>query len=178
MGKTYFANRLVQRNRAPNRRILVWAPNGGFCGHHVAHPRGFYALPRLPEVSVCSIGTSDEMSRAAIALEPHGGCTLVVDEFHRWAPLGFKSEKDSPLWQILHEGRHRRVALIALSQRPYNVSQEFRGVIWRWVIFHLGDPADLSCVKQACGREVADKAYRLQPRQWILWETDRGLLSA
>jgi len=169
-GKTYLARRLV----AGARRLVVWDPLGewsrsrdlvavdGLTGLRAAMRRRWRLGFRLALVP-----GGAELPRSLHALAaflwaaqaPYPACpglALVVDE----ANLGLPAHRlGADLWgmsRLVLQGRHRGVALLAISQRPALVSMDLRGQAHRLVSFALPAGPDLAAMRPLLGQAAAE----------------------
>jgi hypothetical protein len=122
-------------------------------------------LPTLPPVIVAG-GDPHELLQLALDL---GSVTVVIDEVQNLAPAGPRPPPGSPLWRVLHEGRHHRVFLLGVTQFPYQVSDSLRNSAYFWMCFRLSDPIQRQAVQMRCGRAFADRVAVQTGPEPLLW---------
>lgn len=173
-GKTRFANRLVQEHRHPRRRIWVWSEWGGYRGVYLRDAAHIRNQRTLPPVLVAG-GNPERVLELALEL---GSVTLLVDEVQHLAPAGPRPKEGSPLWKVLHEGRHHRVFLLGVTQFPYQVSDSLRNAAYWWFCFRVSDQIQRQAVQGRCGRSFADRVGAHAGDDPLLWTPHTAALAS
>lgn len=170
-GKTTLARRLVE----PWRRLVVWDPLGewsrfrgvspvedlpGLLGQLKRHwLRGFrLAIPGDEPEHL------DGLARLIWAAQaPFPRCppmALVVDEANMGLPVQQLRRGLKGMSRLVLQGRHRGVAVLAISQRPALVSLNVRANAHRTIAFALPAPQDRRALAAQLGR-AADQLGQL-----------------
>jgi hypothetical protein len=82
-----------------------------------------------------------------------GRCWLVVEETQRILPASRK-ELPAPFLDLIYRGRHKRVSLLMISQRPSTVHIAARSQWTRIITFNQTEPADIGWIQSASGFDV------------------------
>lgn len=82
-----------------------------------------------------------------------GNCCLVVEETQRVLPASNR-EPPSSFLDIVYRGRHRRVSLIMVSQRPSTVHIAARSQWNRIICFRQTEPADVDWIESVAGVSI------------------------
>lgn len=167
-GKTTLARRLV----APWRRLIVWDPLGEW-----ATFRGLAKVQDLRELlaqlkrqwsrgfRLSLVGGAgdlvahlDGLARLIWAAQaPYPGCgplALVVDEANLGLPVHKLPRGMAGMSRLVLQGRHRGVAVLAVSQRPALVSLDLRANAHRTLAFALPAPQDQRALSAQFGRHA------------------------
>lgn len=99
--------------------------------------------------------------------------TLAVDEMADCFPNYSLPKKLNGFSRMCRSGRHSRIHLVGATQRPVNVSTNFRGQLEKRFLFNLPEPADLRIVAEMGGfrgRQLAEAVSRLLPLEYIRME--------
>lgn len=75
--------------------------------------------------------------------------------------------------ELIRRSDSERVHLIQTLHRPSDAANICRALASDWYIFHTTQPASLGCIADQCGREVAELAVSLGPREFVHWNDDR-----
>jgi superfamily II DNA or RNA helicase len=177
-GKTSLAAEAADRAFLTGQRVIVIAPMGfaGKKGRHVlagvpvirkAEPARF---ENLKGRSALILPDNDELAIMAFKFcwflqennpEP---LLIVVDEVHKY--LSWK-RPDETLLQIISYGRHRRINLIATSQRPAQVHNDLLAQADVRVIFRTTEVNDLAYLKRFAGADP-DRLQSLEKFQFLV----------
>lgn len=176
-GKSTRAKALIERAR----RVVTFDPMGeyvrdlGFTACQTvadiraamkADPRGFRAA---------LVPAGDFPRRlhnlAAFLWEAQAGrasrLTLVVEEANLGLPNTKLPAGLDGMMRLTLQGRHREIAILAISQRPALVSADFRGQVSEMYIFALPSALDLQVIGREIGREHEAAIRALQPHEYI-----------
>jgi hypothetical protein len=165
-GKTRFANRLIEWHRHPRRRFIVWAPNGGFRGVYFRDAAALRRERTWPPVMVVGGEPDDALALALDARDT----TIIIDEVqHLAAASDGRPERGSPLWSVLHEGRHYRVFMLGITQFPFQVSDSVRNAAWWIFSMRLSDRTQLNWLTSRCGSQFAARVAGLTGDEPLLW---------
>ena len=85
-------------------------------------------------------------------------CVAVFDEIDL---MGTYIQKNHPLYEIIHYGRHLNVGIISASRRPANVSRNLTSQADEIITFRIQEPRDLKYLEEFAGKDIADKAPNL-----------------
>lgn len=97
---------------------------------------------------------------------------LVVDELSLSYPV---RPLPAALWgmpRLVLQGRHRRIGILGIAQRPALVSADFRGQVHRLVSFALPSSIDRGVVAQQLGSQWAAPLAQLRPFQFLEQDQD------
>jgi hypothetical protein len=94
-----------------------------------------------------------------------GHCTLVIEEAQRVLPPSRSSPPDSFL-NVVYRGRHPRVSLLLISQRPTTVHIAARSQWNRIICFRQTEPADVDWIESVCGHAGLDPLHLPQSRYY------------
>lgn len=96
--------------------------------------------------------------------------TLAVDEMSECYPVANLPRDRQGMTRLCKAGRHYRINLVGATQRPAQVSTEFRGNLDVRYFLSLKEPADIKAVTETAGREVADQVAALPPYRFLRLE--------
>lgn len=82
-----------------------------------------------------------------------GNCTLVIEEAEGVMPNSSQRPPNS-FRDIIYRGRHERVSVLLISQRPSSVHISARSQWNRIVTFRQTEPADVAWIESVCGYEI------------------------
>lgn len=82
-----------------------------------------------------------------------GNCTLVIEEAEGVMPNSSQRPPNS-FRDIIYRGRHERVSVLLISQRPSSVHISARSQWNRIITFRQTEPADVTWIESVCGFEV------------------------
>ena len=85
----------------------------------------------------------------------HPELVLVIEEAQRSLPSGSQNLPDS-VEDVIYRGRHNRVTLVTVSQRPSTVHIAARSQWTRLVIFRQSESADLKWLSDQTGEDEED----------------------
>jgi DNA helicase HerA-like ATPase len=94
-----------------------------------------------------------------------GNCTLVIEEAQRVLPPSRTSPPDSFL-NVVYRGRHPRVSLLLVSQRPTTVHIAARSQWNRIICFRQTEPADVDWITNVSGYGDIDPLHLPQSRYY------------
>lgn len=93
--------------------------------------------------------------------------TFVIEEMDRFArPLALSRE----FKEIIQRGRHHRVELIGITQRPHGIDKLLTSQAKQMFIFNTTEPRDIDYFKDVVGYEVVKKIAALQQYEYVKWE--------
>jgi len=106
-------------------------------------------------------GDFDSICRVVASCED---LTFVVEELDRFArplamSLAFK--------EIVQRGRHHRVELIGITQRPHGIDKLLTSQSKQMFIFNTTEPRDIDYFKDVVGYEVVKKIAALEQYQYV-----------
>lgn len=96
----------------------------------------------------------------------HPELVLAIEESQRSLPSG-NSPLPSSIEDVIYRGRHARVSLVTISQRPSTVHIAARSQWTRLVVFKQTEGADLKWLSEQTG-EYEDEFFNLKPGEF--WE--------
>jgi hypothetical protein len=111
------------------------------------------------------VGCTIDSGRALLELvwRTKMSCTIVLDEAHNWAS---EQEFNPHLDQILREGRHHGISVVACTRRPQQLGKVLIGESLLSVFEHHDQPAQRRAAK-ALGRGVdPEDLARMEPEQY------------
>lgn len=164
-GKTTLAASLVDRIHASGRRLIVVDPMSGFRlpGAPIIRRPDPVEFERLAGRSALIRPESIDLVRMAVKFawhaqeSPSRDLWLVIDELQ--GILSWRSP-DPDLLGIVQYGRHRKISLIGICQRPAQVHNDFLANADKRIIFQVEEPNDLAYLKRYVG--VEPEALRSQ----------------
>lgn len=120
----------------------------------------------LPRLTVVRRDTADRVAQLALSLK---SVTLILDELDQ--VCAGKRWLSEAARDIVHYGRHLRVALMGTFRRTQNVHEDLIAMADTAFIFRhsSGSPRDIDAVKDRFGSEYAEVAQRLEPMQFVTW---------
>lgn len=93
--------------------------------------------------------------------------TFVVEELDRYArPLAMSR----PFKEVVQRGRHYRVELIGITQRPHGIDKLLTSQAKQMFIFNTTEPRDIDYFKDVVGYEVVKKIAALQQYEYVKWQ--------
>jgi len=92
----------------------------------------------------------DDLCKIAYAA---GNCTLVIEEAEGVMPQSQQRPPNS-FRDIVYRGRHERVSILLIAQRPSSVHISARSQWNRIISFRQTEPADVSWLESVCGYSV------------------------
>ncbi len=93
--------------------------------------------------------------------------TFVIEELDRFArPLAMSRE----FKEIVQRGRHHRIELIGVTQRPHGIDKLLTSQSKQMLIFNTTEPRDIDYFKDVVGYEVVKKIADLQQYQYVVWK--------
>lgn len=92
----------------------------------------------------------DDLCKIAYAA---GNCTLVIEEAEGVMPASSQRPPNS-FRDIVYRGRHERVSVVLIAQRPSSVHISARSQWNRIVTFRQTEPADVAWIESVCGYDV------------------------
>lgn len=168
-GKTTMIKSLIEKRR----RVLVLDPKKEY-PNPVAWS-DLSAMLERPEFRICyrPIKGSEPAALAKICRELEknrtGRITLVIDELHKFD--GNKAgEGLAEFSEAVLEGRHADIEIIGATQRPANVSTDFRGNAEISYIFGLSWANDVDAVCKMIGRQHRERLIGLVPHEFLRFE--------
>lgn len=165
-GKTTLLRQLVRLHlrRYPGFRAVVWDTTAEWPATFVSD------LPHPERVLILSGRDYSAEEAAAAAIEEareHGGAALVADEIDRAVPNhpGGLPER-SALREVVHYGRHCRVALWGAFRRPTSVHQDLLALADVLFIGRMASEGDIDRIRRAVGATTFPKVevIRALPR--------------
>lgn len=110
--------------------------------------------------------------------------TLAVDEMSEGFPVEKLPNDQRGFYRICKAGRHYRITVIGMTQRPAQVNTEFRGNAEMRYIFRTTEPVDVKAIEETggkgtpFGRELARKAQQLPKYHYLLmrYDEDREMM--
>lgn len=92
--------------------------------------------------------------------------SFVVEELDRFArPLAMSRE----FKEVVQRGRHHRVELIGITQRPHGIDKLLTSQAKQMLIFNTTEPRDIDYFKDVVGYEVVKKIAMLEEYQYVKW---------
>ncbi len=82
-----------------------------------------------------------------------GRCWLIVEETQRVLPASRK-ELPASFLDLIYRGRHKRVSLLMISQRPSTIHIAARSQWTRIITFNQTEPADIDWIQDTSGFKV------------------------
>lgn len=180
-GKTTLARRLL----GDRRRVVVFDPLGEWCTFSAFRGGRADTLVELRELlkrrwhsfRVAYVPEGDLVAQLDglarflwEAQAPYPACgtlALVIDEANLGIPNQRLRAGLAGMSKLTLQGRHRGVALLAISQRPALVSVDFRGSAHRTFAFALPAPQDRQALAAQLGR-AAQQLGALPDRRFIV----------
>lgn len=92
----------------------------------------------------------DDLCKIAYAA---GRCTLVIEEAEGVMPASSQRPPNS-FRDIVYRGRHERVSVVLIAQRPSSVHISARSQWNRIVTFRQTEPADVQWLESVCGYDI------------------------
>ena len=92
----------------------------------------------------------DDLCKIAYAA---GNCTLVIEEAEGIMPAS-QQKPPASFRDIVYRGRHERVSVLLIAQRPSSVHISARSQWNRIVTFRQTEPADVAWIESVCGYDV------------------------
>lgn len=93
--------------------------------------------------------------------------TFVVEELDRFArPLAMSRE----FKEVVQRGRHHRVELIGITQRPHGIDKLLTSQSKQMFIFNTTEPRDIDYFKDVVGYEVVKKIAALKEYEYVKWQ--------
>lgn len=162
-GKTTLAMKLAKRIHFESKdRVVCVAPMGGFqlAGSPVIRSDDLNAYESLAGRSFLVLPDCNETAENAFEFcwtaqekNPVKDLWLFVDEID----LYFSFRQPDPfLTRIVRYGRHARINLVAISQRPANIHNDLLAQADEKIIFNTNEPNDLVYLKKYAGCEPAE----------------------
>lgn len=99
---------------------------------------------------------------------------LVVDELSLSYPARPLPDQLWGMPRLVLQGRHRRIGIVGIAQRPAQVSADFRGNVHRLVTFALPSSIDRQVVLQQLGAERAAELAALEPHNFLELDHQTG----
>lgn len=127
---------------------------------HVMHYRTFRVRVEFPD---------DFAMLCAIAYAARD-CWLVIEETQRVLPQS-RIEPPASFLDIVYRGRHRRVNLLMVSQRPSTVNIAARSQWSRLITFRQSEPADVAWFTNVTGFDLDPQSL---PQSWYYDVTPGG----
>lgn len=107
--------------------------------------------PKVFKLGVSDIKCFSGMCKLAYAV---GDCCLLIEETDLF------DQKDDAFLNLVFRGRHKKVSLVAVSQRPFRLSINLRSQANRLVAFKQIEPNDLKWLKEITSKAVIVKSLR------------------
>ena len=95
--------------------------------------------------------------------------TLLVEELNLSFPVTALKAEINGFAELCSRGRHYKIDLIGISQRPAEVSTRFRGNESERYIFPLADPRDLATASAMLGGQHKEALRTLKVHQYLRW---------
>jgi len=93
--------------------------------------------------------------------------TFVVEELDRFArPLAMSRQ----FKEVVQRGRHHRVELIGITQRPHGIDKLLTSQSKQMFIFNTTEPRDIDYFKDVVGYEVVKKIAALGEYEYVNWQ--------
>lgn len=92
----------------------------------------------------------DDLCKIAYAA---GDCTLVIEEAEGVMPNSSQRPPNS-FRDIVYRGRHERVSIVLIAQRPSSVHIAARSQWNRIITFRQTEPSDVQWIESVCGYQV------------------------
>jgi DNA helicase HerA-like ATPase len=160
-GKSTYAQKLASRIYAAGRRVVMLDPMN--CFDLPGSPRIHFRreiVERLWGRSFVAIPGNEPQFPETVFRWAYicGDLTLVIDEVDIYLP---HAEPSLALLDIIRYGRHRRINLIAVSQRPANVKRDLTAQADYLVMFQSTEPRDLDYLAARIGSQYRDSVAAL-----------------
>jgi len=95
-----------------------------------------------------------------------GDLTFLVEELDRFArPLAMSRQ----FKEIVQRGRHHRVELIGVTQRPHGIDKLLTSQAKQMCIFNTTEPRDIDYFKDVVGYKVVMKIADLKEFEYVNW---------
>ena len=173
-GKTTLAAELTQRKVDAGFRTVVVSPMGGinFVAPFV-RTRAELLNPILDDSSfIVQVDREFDLTASVFKyVYLCGNITLVVDEIDLYIPNG---QPDEYLLNIIRYGRHKRIDLIGISQRPARVVRDLTAQADIICIFQSTENRDVDYLAGRIGRENADKIRGLNQFDYAVYSAYDG----
>lgn len=101
--------------------------------------------------------------------------TFAIDELSESYPVEKMPRSMQGFTRLCKAGRHYRISLIGQTQRPAQVSTEFRGNLDFRFFLSLRENADLEAVKKMAGKSAADLVAELPVHYYLRLDPDGNL---
>lgn len=174
-GKTFFANQAIAKAMELGNRVIVVSPMGGLDvpgGVVVRTAEEFRQADTGGKNILGLVGDDDDLAPFLFLYAYRSGdVTLVVDEIDLWMS---HSNCDDSLLRIVRYGRHQRINLIAISQRPANVYRDLTAQSDFLVMFNSSENRDREYLSQRIGRENADRLRSLERFTFLVYDSRTG----
>lgn len=188
-GKSYFTKRALQGAR----RVVVFDPQDEYAAHGfdrctsiaevfeqgMADDWRGYRLAYVPHPEADMVDELHYLARGLWASQEAAGtmrACLVIEEANRGYPNQALPKDRRGVQALVLQGRHARIDIIAISQRPALVNPDLRGNADRVVIFRLAEYRDRQTIGQMFGPEYIKEVKGLQDQRHLLF--DRGVLTS
>lgn len=127
------------------------------------------ARRQVPRMIIVREDTADRVAQLALRL---GDCLLVLDELDQVC-AGKRWLSDAAR-DIVHYGRHKRIALMGGFRRTQNVHEDLLSQAHAAFVFRhsSASPRDVDALRDRLGRDFAARAVELEPMQFMVWRDD------
>jgi len=160
-GKTTYADKLASGLYLRGNRVIIVSPMGGFslAGCESVTTLEQLVDPKLKDRSFVVLPSDDKLAEAAFLYAyTCGNAWLFVDEIDLYMSAYNCNES---LQKIIRYGRHRRVSLVGISQRPANVHRDLTAQADILVMYQTHEPRDVDYLAVRIGKENAERLRSL-----------------
>lgn len=177
-GKSFFIKRALDR-LSRRAQLLVWDPQHEYAGRTgVDSIHGAVVYTDWLGFLTAQASTRGPLGRVVIqAHRRHfahfcayalacGNLTVVIDELHKFV---HSTSFPEAFADLLYDGRHVGVDVIAIAWRPYGLPPFLRGAADEIRAFACTEPNDLKWFEQVCSQEFVKKLPLLSERRSLLW---------
>ena len=155
-GKSTLARHMLSRHRRVIALDPKFEPDNARGRHIAATPAELIELCRASSFNVCYRGFADDpetafewCNRVALAA---GNCWLHWEEIDLFVRVNGRLPPFA--YQVVNQGRHDGVRVIACARRPVRVSRDFTASATRIVAFQTAEPRDVRYLEEYIGQDA------------------------
>lgn len=170
-GKSYLAEKLIREER----RLVVFDVMGeykngvvfGTENHEQLCTFWRYIYHGSFRIIYRPIKPDDEIGRICELVYELGNLTFLVEEIDCYCSA-FKISDEFAA--IVQRGRHKNIALIGITQRPYGIHRLLTSQAKEIYVFNTNEPRDREYLRTLLGQEIEPKLDALKQFEFVKWE--------